>query len=322
MKNRKNAPADLPATDDEIVEAMATDDDVEVPSEEDLEQDVTEEYTYVDGVATYIRSIGQYRVLSKEETNELFVALQNGDTSARNKIAEHNLRLAFHIAKQYRNQDAIPLIDLVQEANLGLCRAIDKFDLSMGYAFTTYATWWITAAVRRSLQDQGTIHVPIYMVEWMNKVRRAQRQFESLNEDYSTADLARVTGLKESQVKRALTTIKKSEVLSLDYVNDAGEDKDSTLGDTIADDTDVEEDTMSNEREQLYLELMSKILTKREQDVFCRHFGYGPYRSQETFEEIAVHYNVSKQRIAQIYGKALEKLQSPASKKQFKEIAH
>jgi RNA polymerase sigma factor (sigma-70 family) len=295
---------------------------IDIPTDEEIENTDSDNdsVAYVDGVTAYLHDIGSYKVLSKAETEKLFVALQNGDETARNKIIEHNLKLAFHVAKKYRNFN-VPLIDLVQEANIGLCKAIDKYDLSMGYAFTTYATWWITAAIRRALQDQGSIHVPVYMVEWINKVRKAQRTFESKNEDYDESDIARVSGLKPSQVKRAMDAISNSEVLSLDYTSES-DDKDSSLGSTIADETDIEDESIKKDCTSIYLEVLKdtkkkyNILSPREADIVCRYFGY-PDIKRETFEEIAADYGVSKQRVAQIHAKALEKLRSPKAKQIF-----
>ena len=288
-------------------------DSVEEVSEAEMCEEVVADSYTVDAVKSYLREIGRYPLLSKQEVATL---IAEGTAEAKNKVIQHNLRLAFCIAKKYQNR-GVPLLDLVQESNLGLVKAVDRFDPNKGYTFGTYATWWCTATVRRCLQENtSAMRLPVYMVEMIGKINNAQRNFELANVEYTEKDLAKATGLKVAEVKKALAAKKNSEVLSLDY--EGNDDKDS-IGKTVVDENeDVEGNYLKEERSQLILGIMKKYCSDREIDILACHFGF--LGKKETFDEIAERYGVSKQRIGQLYKKGLEKLQSVAAKKELRGI--
>ena len=291
--------------------------DVEEVSVDEMEQDYKEEcakeegaYT-TDSVLSYVKEMHRYPLLSAEEVTAL---CNKGDDESKNKIICSNLRLAFHIAKKYTNR-GVSLLDLIQEANIGLVKAVDGYKPEMGYKFSTYATWWCTAHVRRCIQENNsTLRLPIYIVEQITKIRNAQQQFEYANIEYTDEDLAKATGLKLSEVKNALDAQNKSEMLSLDY--ETGDDKGNTLNETLVDtDENVEDNFITDERNRHIRELISRFCDEREADIIVRHFGL--VGQKETFDDLALSYGVSKQRIGQLYKRALSKLPTPASKKLF-----
>jgi len=288
-------------------------DSVEEVSEEEMSEEIVADSYSVDAVKSYLREIGRYPLLSKQEVAAL---IKEGTAEAKNKVIQHNLRLAFCIAKKYQNR-GVPLLDLVQESNLGLVKAVDRFDPAKGYTFGTYATWWCTATVRRCLQENtSAMRLPVYMVEMIGKINNAQREFELAKIEYTDKDLAKATGLKVSDIKKAMAAKKNSEVLSLDY--EGNDDKDS-IGKTVVDENeDVEGNYLKDERTQCILRLIKQHCTDRETDILACHFGF--CGQKETFDELAERYGVSKQRIGQLYKKALEKLQTPAAKKALREI--
>ena len=168
-------------------------DSVEEVSEAEMCEEVVADSYTVDAVKSYLREIGRYPLLSKQEVATL---IAEGTAEAKNKVIQHNLRLAFCIAKKYQNR-GVPLLDLVQESNLGLVKAGDRFAPNKGYTFGTYATWWCTATVRRCLQENtSAMRLPVYMVEMIGKINNAQRNFELANVEYTEKDLAKATGLK------------------------------------------------------------------------------------------------------------------------------
>lgn len=286
-------------------------------SDEDLEADVKEVYVETtastDPVKAYLKQIGQYKLLTKSEIQAL---IEKGDKDSKNKIITHNLRLAFHVAKGYQGR-GVPLLDLVQEANLGLVKAVDRFKPDMGYAFSTYATWWCTAAVRRYIQDSSsTMRLPVYMVENITKIRNAIAEYEKSGLTYTNEDLSGVTGLSVKAVKKALEAMKYSEVLSLDYTD--GDDESSNLGKTVADSSNVEDNFMETERNSGLVAILDKYCNERERDIVLRHFGFTG--KKETFDDLAAEYGVSKQRINQIFQRAMEKLKNPAVKLKIREI--
>lgn len=286
---------------------------VDEVSETELMEDVQEVDSYsVDAVKHYLREIGKKPLLPKDEINAL---IKKGDAASKNKVIEHNLRLAFCIAKRYQHR-GVALLDLVQEANLGLVKAVDRFDPDKGYTFSTYATWWCTAAVRRCLQENtSTMRLPVYIVEMIGKIKNAQQAFETANIEYTDEDLATATGLKVSEIRRALAAQKSAEVLSLDYESD---DKDS-IGKTIVDEAEnVENNYLRDERTQSIAAIINEFCTERETNILMRHFGF--LGEKETFDELAAEYGVSKQRIGQLYKKALEKLSAPRAKMKLKGV--
>lgn len=284
----------------------------EVPESEISKEIEVDSYS-VDAVKSYLREISRYKLLSKQEVNDL---IKEGSTESKNKVIQHNLRLSFCIAKKYQNR-GVPLLDLVQESNLGLVKAVDRFDPNKGYTFGTYATWWCTATVRRCLQENtSSMRLPVYMVEMISKINNAQREFEVANVEYTEKDLANATGLKVSDVKRALAAKKNSEVLSLDY--ESSDEKDC-IGKTIVDESEnVEENYLKDERSRQILNVIRDVCNDREFEIISSHFGLTG--DKETFDEMAERYGVSKQRIGQLYKKALEKLQSPKAKEAIRKV--
>lgn len=305
---------------DEIDESKIDLSGVEDVSPEDLVAD-EKEYSedsgggYVDPVRAYVAEMRRYPMLSSnDEVNRLW---NKGDVESKNKIVCGNLRLAFHIAKKYQNR-GVALLDLIQEANIGLVKSVDHYDPNMGYKFSTYATWWITAYVRRCIQaNSSSMRLPVYIVEMIGKIRTAQQYFETNNMEYDEEDIANATGLKVSDVKKALAAQQKSEVLSLDY--ETNDEKGNCLGDTLVDENEnVESNFVANEREQRILQLINEVCSPREADIIVRHFGF--IGRKETFDELAESYNVSKQRIGQLYKRAMTKLQEPKAKRKFEKL--
>ena len=312
LENGLDTPKDIMDTPDEEMNFEGMEEISETEEAAITAEIEVDSYT-VDAVKSYLREIGRYPLLSKQEVYQL---IAEGTDEAKNKVIQHNLRLAFCIAKKYQNR-GVPLLDLVQESNLGLVKAVDRFDPNKGYTFGTYATWWCTATVRRCLQENTSpMRLPVYMVEMIAKINNAQRNFELANTEYTEKDLAVATGLKVSEVKKALAAKKNSEVLSLDYENN--DDKDS-IGKTIVDENEnVEANYLKDERTQNLVALINEICTPREADILTRHFGF--LGKKETFDELAAEYGVSKQRIGQLYKKGLEKLQTSKSKMKIRKL--
>ena len=280
-------------------------------------EEITKDININDPVRMYLKEIGRISLLSTEEELELSVRIANGDEDAKNILAESNLRLVVSIAKRYVGRGLL-FLDLIQEGNIGLMKAVEKFDYGKGYKFSTYATWWIRQAITRALADQArTIRVPVHMVETINKMARVQRQMTlELNREPSEEELAEKMGITVEKVREVMKI--SQDPVSLD--TPIGEEDDSHLGDFIKDERSMSpEEYATNEilKEEIKNVLMT--LQEREQEVLELRFGLVDGTSH-TLEEVGKKFNVTRERIRQIEAKALRKLRHPSRAKKLKDF--
>lgn len=281
------------------------------------EADVLDGVSTEDPVRMYLKEIGNVPLLTSEQEVRLAKLVEQGDQDAKNQLTEANLRLVVSIAKKYVGR-GMPFLDLIQEGNMGLMKAVDKFDYTKGYKFSTYATWWIRQAITRGIADTGrTIRVPVHMVETINKTLRMSRQLlQELGREPTPAEVADKLGVPESRVREVLKISR--DPVSLD--TPIGEEDDSHLGDFIEDDTALspaDSATFSMLREELNNALSS--LTSREREVVTLRFGLEDGRAR-TLEEVGREFNVTRERIRQIEAKALRKLRHPSRSKRLKDF--
>ena len=279
--------------------------------------EITKDININDPVRMYLKEIGRISLLSPEEELELSEKVAAGDEDAKNKLAESNLRLVVSIAKRYVGRGLL-FLDLIQEGNIGLMKAVDKFDSDKGYKFSTYATWWIRQAITRALADQArTIRVPVHMVETINKMSRIQRQLTlELNREPSEEELAKKMGISVEKVREVIKI--SQEPVSLE--TPIGEEDDSHLGDFIKDESSMSpEEYATNEilKEEIKSVLMT--LQVREQEVLELRFGLID-GTCHTLEEVGKKFNVTRERIRQIEAKALRKLRHPSRAKKLKDF--
>lgn len=305
----------------EIVEDMDKElegiEDMEVSKEELEDLSIPEGISTDDHVKMYLKEIGRVDLLSAEEETELARRMAEGDEEAKKKLAEANLRLVVSIAKRYVGRGMM-FLDLIQEGNLGLIRAVDKFDYEKGYKFSTYATWWIRQAITRAIADQArTIRIPVHMVETINKLVRVSRQLvQELGREPTPEELAKGLNMSVEKV-REISKISQ-EPVSLE--TPIGEEEDSHLGDFIPDD-----DAPAPSEAASYVLLKEQLvdvlqtLTPREAKVLKLRFGLIDGR-QRTLEEVGKEFNVTRERIRQIEAKALRKLRHPSRSKKLKDF--
>ncbi|MCR5035302.1 MAG: RNA polymerase sigma factor RpoD [Clostridia bacterium] len=282
----------------------------------DLEATISKTVAVDDPVRMYLKEIGKVPLLSAEEEVELAKRMEQGDEYAKQKLCEANLRLVVSIAKKYVGRGML-FLDLIQEGNLGLIKAVDKFDYTKGYKFSTYATWWIRQAITRSIADQArTIRIPVHMVETINKLIRVSRQLLQENGREPTPDeIAEEMGITVEKVREILKIAQ--EPVSLE--TPIGEEEDSHLGDFIPDEdapAPAEAAAFSMLKEQL-VEVLN-TLTEREQKVLKLRFGLEDGRAR-TLEEVGKEFDVTRERIRQIEAKALRKLRHPTRSKKLKD---
>ena len=264
----------------------------------------------------YLKEIGKVPLLSAEEEVELAQRMEEGDEAAKKKLAEANLRLVVSIAKRYVGRGML-FLDLIQEGNLGLIKAVEKFDYHKGYKFSTYATWWIRQAITRAIADQArTIRIPVHMVETINKLIRISRQLlQELGREPTAEELAVEMQMPEEKVREIMKIAQ--EPVSLE--TPIGEEEDSHLGDFIPDDdipAPAEAAAFTLLKEQL-IEVLD-TLTEREEKVLRLRFGLDDGRAR-TLEEVGKEFNVTRERIRQIEAKALRKLRHPSRSKKLKD---
>ena len=281
------------------------------------DSEITKDININDPVRMYLKEIGRISLLSPEEELALSERVAAGDEDAKNELAESNLRLVVSIAKRYVGRGLL-FLDLIQEGNIGLMKAVDKFDSDKGYKFSTYATWWIRQAITRALADQArTIRVPVHMVETINKMSRIQRQLTlELNREPSEEELAKKMGISVEKVREVIKI--SQEPVSLE--TPIGEEDDSHLGDFIKDESSMSpEEYATNEilKEEIKSVLMT--LQVREQDVLELRFGLVD-GTCHTLEEVGKKFNVTRERIRQIEAKALRKLRHPSRAKKLKDF--
>lgn len=261
-----------------------------------------------DSVRMYLREIGKIPLLTQEEELELANRAVKGDKKAKDKLAEANMRLVVSIAKRYGGR-GLDFLDLIQEGNTGLLRAVEKFDPDKGFKFSTYATWWIRQAITRAIADQArTIRIPVHMVETINKVLRTTRRLtQELNREPTNEEIAEAMGMDVDKIEYVMRI--KQDIASLDAsVGRDGDDEESVLGDFVEDsERDSPEDATAN---QILKEQIAEILTtlsEREQKIIRLRFGIGGGRPH-TLEEVGNEFSVTRERIRQIEAKALSKL--------------
>ena len=300
---------------------LDADDDVLLNDEDEV--DIIDDVDVLEGVSTedpvrmYLKEIGNVPLLTSEEEVELAKRVEQGDEEAKKKLTEANLRLVVSIAKKYVGR-GMPFLDLIQEGNMGLMKAVDKFDYTKGYKFSTYATWWIRQAITRGIADTGrTIRVPVHMVETINKTLRMTRTLlQELGREPTPEEVADRLNVPVSRVREVLKISR--DPVSLD--TPIGEEDDSHLGDFIEDDTALspaDSAAFSMLREELGTALES--LTERERQVVRLRFGLEDGRAR-TLEEVGKEFNVTRERIRQIEAKALRKLRHPSRSKRLKDF--
>ena len=316
---------------DDILNAKDVMLDFEEPGEGDIEneEELSDEDLAItpvnvdafadDSVRLYLREIGKIPLLTPEEEADLAQKIVKGDKKAKDKMVESNMRLVVSIAKRYGGR-GLDFLDLIQEGNTGLLRAVEKFDPEKGFKFSTYATWWVRQAITRAIADQArTIRIPVHMVETINKVLRTTRKLTTdLNREPTTEEIANELHMEPEKVDYVMRI--KQDIASLDAsVGRDGDDEDSVLGDFVEDEERISpEDSAAN---QILKEQLSEIistLTDREQKIIRLRFGIGGGRPH-TLEEVGAEFDVTRERIRQIEAKALSKLRKNKDTKKLHE---
>ena len=319
---------------DELYNAFM-ENDISVISETDLDDDsgeedtggnledilkdntIAKELTINDPVRMYLKEIGKISLLSLDEETELSKRIAEGDETAKNRLAESNLRLVVSIAKRYVGRGML-FLDLIQEGNIGLMKAVEKFDAEKGYKFSTYATWWIRQAITRAIADQArTIRVPVHMVETINKLSRYQRQLTlELNREPTDEELAKKMGMSPDKVREVIKIAQ--DPVSLE--TPIGEEEDSHLGDFVPDESNMSpEDFTIHEMLKEEIGDVLLTLTEREEQVLRLRFGLDD-GSPKTLEEVGQMFGVTRERIRQIEAKALRKLRHPSRSRKLKDF--
>ncbi|MDO5475239.1 MAG: RNA polymerase sigma factor RpoD [Candidatus Saccharibacteria bacterium] len=319
------------AKKDDILNAKDLNLEIEEPETGDLEneEELSDEELAItaenvdafadDSVRLYLREIGKIPLLTPEEEADLAQRIVKGDKKAKDKMVESNMRLVVSIAKRYGGR-GLDFLDLIQEGNTGLLRAVEKFDPDKGFKFSTYATWWVRQAITRAIADQArTIRIPVHMVETINKVLRTSRKLTSeLNREPTNAEIAKELDMDPDKIDYVMRI--KQDIASLDAsVGREGDDEDSVLGDFVEDEERASpEDSAAN---QILKEQLSEIiatLTDREQKIIRLRFGIGGGRPH-TLEEVGAEFDVTRERIRQIEAKALSKLRKNKDTKKLHE---
>ena len=308
-----------PIDDDEMLPALEELDEIEEVTEEEIADtdSMADAFATDDPVRMYLKEIGKVALLTQDEEVELAIRMSQGDEDAKRRMAEANLRLVVSIAKRYVGR-GMQFLDLIQEGNLGLIKAVEKFDYTKGYKFSTYATWWIRQAITRAIADQArTIRIPVHMVETINKVIRVSRQLlQELGHDPSAEEIAAEMNISVDKVRDILKIAQ--EPVSLE--TPIGEEEDSHLGDFIPDE-DASEPSEAASFTLLTEQLMAVLatLTPREEKVLRLRFGIEDGRTR-TLEEVGKEFNVTRERIRQIEAKALRKLRHPSRSKKLRDF--
>ena len=303
----------------EVVETYNADLTLDFPHSdpENVEAQLQAEGVSIDDpVKVYLKEIGRVPLLSADEETELAKRMSEGDITARKRLSEANLRLVVSIAKRYVGR-GMQFLDLIQEGNLGLIKAAEKFDYTKGYKFSTYATWWVRQAITRAIADQArTIRIPVHMVETINKLIRVNRQLaQELGRDPTPAEIAKEMGISESKVREIIKIAQ--EPVSLE--TPIGEEEDSHLGDFIEDENaPAPAEVASNAMMREQLQEVLHTLTPREEKVIRLRFGLEDGQAH-TLEEVGKEFNVTRERIRQIEAKALRKIRHPGRSKKLRD---
>ena len=304
--------------DDDIDDDIILDDEDEVEVEK-IDLSVPDGVSIEDPVRMYLKEIGKVPLLSAEEEIELAKRMELGDQEAKKRLAEANLRLVVSIAKRYVGRGML-FLDLIQEGNLGLIKAVEKFDYRKGYKFSTYATWWIRQAITRALADQSrTIRIPVHMVENINRMLKAQRTLiQKLNRDPTPEEIAKEMGSDMDAKKVCEMQQMSLDPLSLE--KPVGEEEDSRVGDFIEDKDNLSPEDYASK--MLLKERINEVLselTPREEKVIRLRYGLDDGRSH-TLEEVGKEFNVTRERIRQIEAKAIKKMRHPSRAKLLKDF--
>ena len=313
LRITENSADDLMLDDDMDIDGLDDEEEVELDK---IDLSVPEGVSIEDPVRMYLKEIGKVPLLSAEEEIELAKKMEQGDENAKKRLAEANLRLVVSIAKRYVGRGML-FLDLIQEGNLGLIKAVEKFDYRKGYKFSTYATWWIRQAITRAIADQArTIRIPVHMVETINKLIRVSRQLlQELGREPTPEEIAEEMDMPVDRVREILKI--SQEPVSLE--TPIGEEEDSHLGDFIQDDNvPVPADAAAFTLLQEQLVEVLGTLTEREQKVLRLRFGLDDGRAR-TLEEVGKEFNVTRERIRQIEAKALRKLRHPSRSRKLKD---
>ena len=313
LRITENSADDLMLDDDMDIDGLDDEEEVELDK---IDLSVPEGVSIEDPVRMYLKEIGKVPLLSAEEEIELAKKMEQGDENAKKRLAEANLRLVVSIAKRYVGRGML-FLDLIQEGNLGLIKAVEKFDYRKGYKFSTYATWWIRQAITRAIADQArNIRIPVHMVETINKLIRVSRQLlQELGREPTPEEIAEEMDMPVDRVREILKI--SQEPVSLE--TPIGEEEDSHLGDFIQDDNvpvPADAAAFTLLKEQL-VEVLG-TLTEREQKVLRLRFGLDDGRAR-TLEEVGKEFNVTRERIRQIEAKALRKLRHPSRSRKLKD---
>ena len=307
---------DIDAKELEEIKDWLRDKNVKIVSDaEQTEEEARRMQTYIDDasvsdpVKMYFKDMGQEGLLSKEEEIELSQKIRQGDEFARRRLTEANLRLVISIAKKYYNKSGLDFLDLIQEGNLGLIKAVDKFDYEKGFRFSTYATWWIRQAITRAIADQArTIRVPVHMVETINKLSRMKKQLlQELGREPTTEEKAKRMEVSADKILE----IEKIAQQPLSLEDKSSKDEDRTIGDKVPDkDTPTPDEIVSHSMLKDQLLNIIKSLTPREQKVVRLRYGLDDGQPR-TLEDVGNEFGVTRERIRQIEAKALRKLRQP-----------
>ena len=311
LKITEEEELDVDVDVEEIV--LTEEDEVDM---ENIDLSVPDGISIEDPVRMYLKEIGKVPLLSAEEEIDLAMRMEAGDEEAKKRLAEANLRLVVSIAKRYVGRGML-FLDLIQEGNLGLIKAVEKFDYRKGYKFSTYATWWIRQAITRAIADQArTIRIPVHMVETINKLIRVSRQLlQELGREPSPEEIAEEMGMPVERVREILKI--SQEPVSLE--TPIGEEEDSHLGDFLQDDNvPVPADAAAFTLLKEQLVEVLETLTEREQKVLRLRFGLDDGRAR-TLEEVGKEFNVTRERIRQIEAKALRKLRHPSRSRKLRD---
>ncbi len=311
---------DIVETMDDIIlddVALTNISDINEINEDGESEPMVESVAIDDPVKIYLKEIGRVPLLTPEEERDLANRIISGDVEAKKRLSEANLRLVVSIAKRYLGR-GMQFLDLIQEGNLGLIKAVEKFDCSKGFKFSTYATWWIRQAITRAIADQArTIRIPVHMVETINKVKKVSSQLLHQNgHEPSAEEIAAVINMPTDKVREIMRVAQ--EPVSLE--TPIGEEEDSHLGDFIPDDdAPAPQDAASHTLLKEQLNEVLSSLTPREEKVLKLRFGLEDGRSR-TLEEVGEEFNVTRERIRQIEAKALRKLRHPSRSKKLKDF--
>ena len=299
-----------------MIDALDLDENMEFDQENEVNAG-SADVIITSSVKMYLREIGQYDLLSREEEIKLAEAAANGSQKAKDDLVNHNLRLVVSIAKRYMGR-GLTLLDLIQEGNMGLIKAVDKYDVSKGFKFSTYATYWIKQAISRAVMDQArNIRIPVHIIELMSNIKKVERDFQQAHgREPKEAEVAAVLGIEVKKVKEAYTWMK--DTTSLDIM--VGDDEDTTVGSFIEDESVVPAFTAIEENDRTTaIRNILDTLNDREKMVIVRRFGIGLDRA-ETLDEIGKELGLSRERIRQIEAAALRKLRNPRRANLLKEF--